>query len=217
METKIQPTKKKSNWSSYQIIAKDWNHKKLSKTLTPKQFKIVSHGLFTSKLIYCLQLFCNTWTFQNITKNRFTTFTKESSRKLQVLQNKVLRLRTGLDIYTPTATLLEKTNELSVNQLGAFHTLLSVHKAVTMGKPEYLQKNLTLRTPVDGNVFPAKQKNKIVMTKAGLTLTKGGFCHRGTFLWNLMPVKLRSIQEYKKFKPEMKTWVFKNIPQKPLR
>ena len=47
---------------------------------------------------------------------RSPSLTKEDLRKLQVLQNKCLRLVTNCDYKTPTTTLLEKTKSLSVHQ-----------------------------------------------------------------------------------------------------
>ena len=95
--------------------------KKLSSVVTRSQLKSISDDIFNSKLRYCLPLFCNVWT--DTDKNqRFAAFTKNDSNRLQVLQNKVLRLITGLNRYTSTSTLLSTSNELSVNQMAAFHT-----------------------------------------------------------------------------------------------
>ena len=64
--------------------------KTLSNVLTPRQLKSVTHGIFNSKLIYCLQLFGNVWYQNNVEDRifRFSAFTKSDSQKLQVLQNK---------------------------------------------------------------------------------------------------------------------------------
>ena len=51
-----------------------------------------------------------------------TSISKEAMRKLQVCQNKIMRLISGLDYLTPTNVLLEHTNQLSVHQLVAYHT-----------------------------------------------------------------------------------------------
>ena len=77
--------------------------KQLAKVLSPNQLKSASHGIFNSTLIYCLQLFGKVWIEDN-THYRYSAFTKSDSNKLQVLQNKVLRLRirTGLHPRIPT-------------------------------------------------------------------------------------------------------------------
>ena len=85
---------------------------KLAKVLTFKQFKAVSNGIFTSKLLYCLPLFCNTWDKQMNESNDQICylFSKNDLNKLQILQNKVLRMRCRQKKYTPVATLLKLCN-----------------------------------------------------------------------------------------------------------
>ena len=54
----------------------------------------------------------------------FKAFSKENSRCLQVLQYKMLRIiLKNTDRNTQTRELMNETKELSVHQLGAFHTL----------------------------------------------------------------------------------------------
>ena len=160
-------------------------------------------------------MFCNVWTGDE-TNQRFTAFTKSDSRKLQVLQNKVLRIRTGLDRYTRTSTLLNTSKELSVNQLAAFHTLLIVHKAVKSGKPKTISEKLSVRIPTGEQIFPQRQINTIKTRRCHLALSRGGFCQRGKKLWNKMPQELRIIESYETFKKKMKKWVNQNVPIKPL-
>ena len=132
-----------------------------------------------------------------------------------MLQNKVLRVMTGLNRYTPTATLLSTSNELSINQMAAFHTLLAVHKAVKAGKPKYISKKLILKLPNAENIFPQRQSNTITTEKTHLSLSKGAFCERGKKLWNSMPLEIRSTDSYNLFKTKMKKWVRQYVPIKP--
>ena len=68
---------------------------KLNKYMSREQFRTTSDGIFTSCLLYCLPLFCNIWGLPTMDDSvrRFQTFTKEDCRKLQVLQNKVLKMK----------------------------------------------------------------------------------------------------------------------------
>ena len=61
--------------------------KRLSHVLTPNQLKCATHGIFNSKLIYCIQLFGNVWYPNNNEdrRYRYSAFTKSDSQKLQVL------------------------------------------------------------------------------------------------------------------------------------
>ena len=85
-------------------------------------------------------MFGNTWGYDtnDTNKRRFSSFTKNDCHRLQVLQNKVLRLKTGLSKDTPTKTLLEKSNDMSVHQIITYHTLLSTFKILKSNKPTYL-------------------------------------------------------------------------------
>ena len=84
---------------------------------------------------------------------RYSVFTKDDNRRLQVLQNKVVRMQTGLPWDTPTSDLMKAAGELSVQQLTAYHTIMQVFKVIKSGKPSYLNERFKIRRPDDG-VFP---------------------------------------------------------------
>ena len=67
-------------------------------------------------------------------------------KSLQIIQNKAGRLVTGCSWFTPTATLLRKCGWLSVRQLIAYHTLLTVHSTVTSGAPQYIHEKICTQT-----------------------------------------------------------------------
>jgi hypothetical protein len=89
---------------------------------------------------------------------RFTAFTKGDCRELQVLQNQTQGINEITneinEINLSTDTLLSKTNQLSVNQLGAFHTAMPAFKAIRSSKAAYLSSKLKLCTPEQEQIFP---------------------------------------------------------------
>ena len=91
---------------------------KLRKHMNSSKFKQVSAGLFLSKLSYGITVWSGIWG-QQIGDSMKTSISKKDMRRLQSLQNKTLRLQSGLDRYTPTETLMAATNSLSVHQLAA--------------------------------------------------------------------------------------------------
>ena len=113
------------------------------------------------------------------------------------------------------ATLLKLTKEMSVNQLSAYHTLLTVHRAIKEGKPKYIFDKLSTKVPIEGEIFPMRQQNKVEVPDYKLTLSRGSFCYRGVNLWSRLPLYLRETDSYRKFKPQLKKWVVSNIPIKP--
>ena len=192
--------------------------KQLSKLMTNSQLRSTGAGLFTSKLLYGAQLFTNVWGICDMddSSRRFTAFTKDDCRRLQVLQNKVLRMTVeNSDRNTSTKVLLEKAKELSVHQLGAFHTLQTVFKAVTNEEPKYLFNRLKLRKPAEeGTIFPHRVLNTI-QANYRMSLSRSGFIFRGSKLWNLLPSGLRTEKCPKKFKMKSKSWILENVPIKP--
>ena len=87
----------------------------------------------------------------------FSAFTVQDCRRLQVLQNKVLRLKTGLNFETPTLTLLKTANDMSVHQLIAYKTILTVHKTMQTKKPSYIYNKIKPRQ----NERPLRNDNNL--------------------------------------------------------
>ena len=91
--------------------------KRLRKFILQNKFKMALDGIFTSKLIYGITVWGGIWGLPGSldeTNRKSTSITKEDMRKLQVLQNSALRTQTGSRYDVPTATLLSKTGQLSV-------------------------------------------------------------------------------------------------------
>ena len=117
----------------------------MRKYLSDNKFNMICNGLFYSKLIYCLSVWGGMWNLPNVLDDNRRcnpTITLEDNRKLQVLQNSVLRLKTGLCKETPVNTLLAEAKQLSVQQLTAYHSVLSVYKCKQSTQPEYIYNRL---------------------------------------------------------------------------
>ena len=190
--------------------------KKLKPFTLPEQFNSIANGLFGSKLSYGIQVFGNVWGIPSMDDDnrRFYGFSKEDNRKLQVVQNKMLRLKSGLDYKTSTETLVKTCNELSVQQITAYHTLMTVYKAVRFSKPSYLAQKLIPRAPLENEIFPHRQRHNI-QVRADLTLSRAGLVYRGAKLWNSLTPSLKSETSLPKFKKIMRRWVTENVPAKP--
>ena len=190
--------------------------KTLSKYMSTSQLNSLINGLFTSKLLYCLHLYCNVWSDFGMddTVRRFTALTKEDMRRLQVLQNRVLRLKCrNSDLNTPTVKLLQACGDLSVHQLGAFYTVMQVFKTLTSGQPKYLSERLLLRKPTQDNI-PQRHVNTIKV-RGHLTLSRSGFLHRGAQLWNSLPSDLRNCTDVNSFRKDLRRWIVSTVPVKP--
>ena len=80
---------------------------------------------------------------------------------------------TGLGWEASTRHLVSEGKALSVQQLTAYHTLMTVFKAVRLKKPSYLAEKFKLRQPNESEVFPHRQTN-CIKGKANLTISRGG-------------------------------------------
>ena len=189
---------------------------KIAKLMPSNRLKLFCNGLFHSKLSYCIQVFSNVWNITNLDEEnrRFAAFTKTDNRKLQILQNKVMRLKTGLPRHTSTELLCRTSGDLSVQQLTAYSSLLSAQKCIYYQKPEYMAQRLELRSFEDTEVFPRRQNNTMRI-HSRLTLARGGYFYRSAALFNKLPDEMRSCMEPDQFRTKVKMWVKNNIPVMP--
>ena len=189
---------------------------KLSHQMPKEKFKLFCNGLFHSKVMYCLQVFSHVWNITNYDteQRRFSAFTRGDNQKLQVLQNKVMRLKTNLPLGTPTAQLAKVTGDLTIQQLSALSTLTTVKKVLVTQEPQYLAKKLLLRTRSENQSLQSRQENTLRI-QSHLSISRGGFFCRSAALFNSLPPELRSEKSSQKFKTKAKQWVQMNIALKP--
>ena len=172
--------------------------------------------MFYSKLSYCLPLFSNTWGLSyKIENQRFTSFTKNDNRRLQVIQNQVSRLlidkRVGYYKQNmPTSQLLGTADVLSIHQLGVQSTLVMVKKVLLSGKPDYLFDKLKIQS-----LKGTRSGSSLEYIPASLNLKKSSFLYRGSKLFNQLPEVLRKEEKMENFKKGLKIWVKEKIYVKP--
>ena len=181
---------------------------KIAPLMPIRRFNQVCSGLFYSKLIYCIQVFGTVWDVKShdVSCRRSPAFTREDNRKLQVIQNKVLRLKTGLPYDTPTKDLIKESGDLSVQQLIAYTSLVTAQKSIVNHEPAYLADKLKC-SPRNSNILlPPNYK---------LSVSRNGFFYRTVILFNNLPVDLQVRMDPKEFKRRAKAWIMENIPAKP--
>ena len=90
--------------------------KQVRKYVSDRIFKTVLNGMFTSKLIYGITVNGGVLVLQGILNDdavNYTSISKEDMRRLQVLQNKALRLLLRKPRETLVMTLLKESNQLN--------------------------------------------------------------------------------------------------------
>ena len=164
-------------------------------------------GIFTSKLIYGITVWGGVWGLYEQENNVNTSISKEAMRKLQVCQNKILRLLTGSDYETPTKVLLEKANQLSVHQLVAYHMACQLYRISKSQLPAY-HFNRLFRKNENGSI---EYKN----VHFNLTLGKSNFFYQSSKIWSSLPVELKEASSIYTFKRKCRVWTKSNISIRP--
>ena len=107
---------------------------KIVHLMPPFRLKLFCNGLFSSKLF----VFGNVWDIPNNdeTSRRLSAFTKEDNKKLYRFSK--TRFEIENQPSTSSAVLLQKSNDLSVQQLTAYTSLLIAQKSIDHKEPVYL-------------------------------------------------------------------------------
>ena len=146
-------------------------------------------------------------------EERRTSITNKDMNRLQVLQNKALKLVNYEDRSIPTVQLLNSTSSQSVHQLGAYLTLSQVFKIKESKLPEYHYERLFGNCDQMVNIrsLDFNQKN----VNFDLTLSRGSFFYQGSKLWTALPRELKMLKKSGNFKKKCKEWVKLNIEIRP--
>ena len=168
-----------------------------------------------SKLCYCINLWGGLWdvpgSYDEQAGNR-TSITKKDMHRLQVLQNKVMRIQTADTFRTPTSTLLQKTKQLSIHQMVAYYTSVQVYNIEKNKAPKYhhdrLFGNLAEQVPPDAR---HGSQNRVEFK---LSLARGSFFYQGSQIWAAIPNQIKMSRNLCGFKKEVKQWISLSIKMK---
>ena len=194
--------------------------KRLKRHMSPTRLRLVMEGLFSSKLIYGMTVWGRVWGIpgsHDEEARASPTMTKDDLRKLQVLQNKCLRLLTDSDYSTPTAALLNNTCSLSVHQRIAQLTLAQVYTIFNKRKPDYHYDRLFGHehlTDDQPNTRASSQANS-ARINFKLSLARSGFFYQSSRLWTALPDVIKLEKSKTNFKKKCKAWIKTAIAIKP--
>ena len=189
----------------------------LRKYLPDEKFRQAVSALFTSKLIYCMSVWTGVWDIPGHQENgNKMAINKEDLRKLQILQNKTLRLLTRADKMTPTITLTYMARSLSVHQLGAFHIAAQVFKIYQSKKPDYHYSRL-FNNPqsTQDHIRVRSQNNLQSRVNFNLSTCRGSFFYQGAKMWSALPMSVKNSGNVQQFSRRCKAWIRCNIRVKP--
>ena len=180
--------------------------KKISSSATFKTRKMIANGIYMSKLIYLMPLWmgCEDYLI-NV---------------LQVNLNKVARLVTKLDIFTPTSVLMQQCGWMPIKQLMAYHSLVLLHKILQQQSPSYLYNKVTSGSQ-DYNTRQAADAAAALATvgvfdqpsvdSSELDLCRSSWCWASVKWYRQLPSNLHAEKKLSKFKTALKRWVASNV------
>ena len=132
-----------------------------------KQIRSLAMGLWQTELFFRLSLVGGLWLPEKYLDRHWNhqSTTRHEMDILQRSQNKVMRILLGeKDPLTPTTTLLQATNMLSVSQLSFVATATLANQAVVQGKPQWLYcqlKNVQASQTNEGGVAPIRCRTNL--------------------------------------------------------
>ena len=156
-------------------------------------------GLFTSKVRYGLQLY-------GLVRSNSLDPVNQDLKAIQLVQNKLLRSLNGTKISdkVSTASLLEKFNMLSINQLNANAKLLEIWKALNIMKyPLQIKQQSTAHTGATTRADSQQRPCEIGRS----TLTKKTCISDAIKTWNNASERVKSCVTQYQAKKEIKKFV----------
>ena len=144
---------------------------------------------------------------------RKNAFTKANLHNLQILQNKVMRLQAKCGYATPVKELLKKTDSLSINQLIAYTSIMTIFKIKQFKEPLYLARRLGFMNNERGGA--QRRRHNINQINFNSARGREGLLYRGEKLWNSLDQQLKTEENIKIFKQELRKWVLDKIPALP--
>ena len=171
-----------------------------------KTRKMLANGIYMSKLIYLMPVWIGCEDYLVNT--------------LQVNLNKVARLVTKLDIFTPTAVLMKQCGWMRVKQLIAYHSLVFPHKILQQKSPSYLYQKVTSGSQQYNTRQAADTTAALVAVGVTsqpsidipeLELSRSSWCWASVKWYRQLPPSLQAEKKPTKFKTGLKSWVSQNI------
>lgn len=131
-----------------------------------------------------------------------------SIRPLQMMQNraaKLVLLRKKTDSSTQAR---KELHWLPVSERTSFKTLCIAHKCVYGKAPEYLQKMFQQEKLKQYNLRSQDKVGYVVPQTKCKTYGDRAFSVNGPKQWNMLPLEIRAIENFNKFKKALKTHKF---------
>lgn len=140
---------------------------------------------------------------------------EQNIKKLQLLQNKAMRVILRCHKYTPIKEMLDACCLLSIKQKLALQVLLLVHKIVNNKCPQYLCNNIKFNK--DNHNYNTRISNNISLGRQNSKFYQKSMMVSGFKLYNTLSRQTKCITDETKFKRECVPFVKKMFLKKKYR
>ena len=141
-----------------------------------------------------------------------TKFQKNVMTKIQRLQNTAAKFVPGKGRRTPTKQLMEECNWMSIRQLAAYCSILSLWKVVNLGQPECLRSKILTVEDKEKRTRKLMGGGLESKDQPELEIVKRSWRWRAIILWNDLPRNLREEKDILSMKRDLKEHIKQNIP-----
>ena len=179
--------------------------RRLKNKVPQSKLKIIAEAIFTSVARYGIAVYYK--------PRLHSDPTCEEQTKLQVIQNKMLRLLAGKrpSEKVRIEDLLRKFNLMSMNQMASYHVLMETYNAINMGSSEKIRDKL----------LPTNTTSRYLTVPLFTKSSCRSFSYFASRLWNQLPLEIstkarimepvndKSCEVRKRtiFKREIKKWI----------
>ena len=127
-------------------------------------------------------------------------------------QNKAARLALHKFRGSNTKDLLNECKWLSCKQLIWYHSITSLHRFFYTKQPAYFTTQFVINPLRAAGLRQNKDVNCIKPNRPySINKEKYQWKFRSTTMWNTIPMEIRGIEKYVKFKWTLKKWITDNI------
>ena len=181
--------------------------RRMKKRLTRGKLIQVAESIFNSVIRYGIAVYLKpVFEKEEIKAQSLST----EARKLQTIQNKMLRVIFGFNLEDKVnmEKLRTKIGMFSVNQLNCYHVLVEAFNVINHGSSNKIQEKWR---PNNENSYSNRREHNVKVPRVDHVKCEG-FALYGAKMWNLLPDDIKLIKKPKLFQNRVKEYLWANIP-----
>lgn len=169
--------------------------KRIAKKLPEEHKKIVCNAIIDPNFNYCASIYihCN----------------KQQIERMQIIQNRAMKIILNCDFYTSRDVLLERMNWLSINQKIKYNIILLIYKMKNGLAPKYL--NDKIEFVKNTHIRNTRNREKLNIKRTKKEKYKKSLLVEGFQIFNELPEGLTNEINFQIFKKKAKTYVREKI------